>query len=294
MRDAQKPSSLDLTKLLNRLKDGRFVIPDFQRDFEWEPWDIAQLVRSIFLDYYIGSLLLWKGKSEKFDALACEAIYGYTGNGETPEHIVLDGQQRLTAMYYAFVAPDVPAPNRTNRFLYFIRVDQFVAGDYDAAFEYDWSRKARKLADSRQLQYDAHRFPLAVIGTGGWELGNWVQGYEAHWRAKAEVAEQEGDADTAAAARQTAADAKTFGEHLRGITEEYQIAYIELERLRARYEGAVEPPPRAKEANPRTRARTVRSRRSRRAGAFAAGHQMRRWTRLAGCCAGCSKSANRG
>jgi uncharacterized protein with ParB-like and HNH nuclease domain len=41
MRDAQKPSSLDLTKLLNRLKDGRFVIPDFQRDFEWEPWDIA-------------------------------------------------------------------------------------------------------------------------------------------------------------------------------------------------------------------------------------------------------------
>ena len=230
MRDAQKPSSLDLTKLLNRLKDGRFVIPDFQRDFEWEPWDIAQLVRSIFLDYYIGSLLLWKGKSENFDALACEAIYGYSGNGETPEHIVLDGQQRLTAMYYAFVAPDVPAPNRTNRFLYFIRVDQFVAGDYDAAFEYDWSRKARKLVESRQLQYDAHRFPLAVIGTGGWELGNWVQGYEAHWRAKAEAAEQEGDADTAAAARQSAADAKTFGEHLRGITEEYQIAYIELDR----------------------------------------------------------------
>jgi hypothetical protein len=230
MRDAQKPSSLDLTKLLNRLKDGRFVIPDFQRDFEWEPWDIAQLVRSIFLDYYIGSLLLWKGKSENFDALACEAIYGYIGNGETPEHIVLDGQQRLTAMYYAFVAPDVPAPNRTNRFLYFIRVDQFVAGDYDAAFEYDWSRKARKLVESRQLQYEAHRFPLAVIGTGGWELGNWVQGYEAHWHDKAEAAEQDGDADTAAAARQSAADARTFGEHLRGITEEYQIAYIELDR----------------------------------------------------------------
>jgi hypothetical protein len=73
------------------------VIPDFQRDFEWKPWDIAELMRSIFLDYYIGSLLLWKGKSENFDALACEPVYGYNGNGSSPEHIVLDGQQRLTA-----------------------------------------------------------------------------------------------------------------------------------------------------------------------------------------------------
>ena len=81
------------------------MIPDFQREFEWKPWDIRDLMRSIFLDYYIGSLLLWKGKKENFDALACEKIYGYHGNGNA-EHIVLDGQQRLTAIYYAFVAPD--------------------------------------------------------------------------------------------------------------------------------------------------------------------------------------------
>ena len=38
------------------------MIPDFQRGFEWEPWDIKELMSSIFRDYYIGSLLLWKGK----------------------------------------------------------------------------------------------------------------------------------------------------------------------------------------------------------------------------------------
>ena len=105
MRDAQKPDHISLNTLIGRLKEGRFVIPDFQREFEWRPWDIKELVLSIFLDYYIGSLLLWKGKRENFDALSCEILYGFNnttgqhpwncGHGD-PEHIVLDGQQRLT------------------------------------------------------------------------------------------------------------------------------------------------------------------------------------------------------
>ena len=77
MKDAQKPDHISLNTLLNWLRDGRFVIPDFQREFEWRPWDIRDLMRSIFLDYYIGSLLLWKGKKENFQALSCEIIYGY-------------------------------------------------------------------------------------------------------------------------------------------------------------------------------------------------------------------------
>src|SRR4051794_20051674 len=120
MKDAQKPDHVSLSTLIGRLKEGRFVIPDFQRDFEWTPQDVRDLMRSIFLDYYIGSLLLWKGTSENFAALACEPVYGRPNDGGRPEHIVLDGQQRLTAMYYAFVAPEVPSPNRANRYLYFI------------------------------------------------------------------------------------------------------------------------------------------------------------------------------
>src|SRR5258707_10038075 len=108
MKDAQKPDHVSLMVLVNRLREGRFVIPDFQREFEWKPWDIRDLMRSIFLDYYIGSLLVWKGTVENFDALACEPIYGYNGQAGSPEYIVLDGQQRLTAMYYTFAAPDAP------------------------------------------------------------------------------------------------------------------------------------------------------------------------------------------
>src|SRR5665811_2325489 len=89
MRDAQKPDHISLNTLIGRLKEGRYVIPDFQREFEWRPWDIRDLMRSIFLDYYIGSLLLWKGSKNNFDALSCESIYGYEGTGNR-EYIVLD------------------------------------------------------------------------------------------------------------------------------------------------------------------------------------------------------------
>ena len=192
MKDAQKPDHISLTTLIGRLREGRFVIPDFQREFEWKPWDIRELARSIFLDYYIGSLLLWKGKKENFDALGCEPIYGHLGSSD-PVHIVLDGQQRLTAMYYVFHAPDEALPNRSNRFLYFIRVDRFMEEAYDEAFEYDWTRRGLKLLADPDAQYENHMFPLSVVGKGGWELPNWVQGYEKYWRDKETTAKNAGD-----------------------------------------------------------------------------------------------------
>ena len=86
MKDAQKPDHVSLTTLIGHLREGRFVIPDFQREFEWKPWDVRDLMRSIFLDYYIGTLLLWKGKDENFAALSCEPVYGYKGSKKPRVH----------------------------------------------------------------------------------------------------------------------------------------------------------------------------------------------------------------
>ncbi len=229
MKDAQKPDHVSLMILVNRLREGRFVIPDFQREFEWKPWDISELMRSIFLDYFIGSLLLWKGKKDNFESLACEAIYGFQGEG-TPEHIVLDGQQRLTAMYYAFMAPNVPAPSRANRFLYFIRVDRFMAEAYDEAFEYDWTRTGQKTLETDKEQYERHKFPLAIVGRGDRAIVKWSQGYEAHWKSQETLALEAGDPPGASVARQHAENALRFDEHLEGITQQFQISYIELDQ----------------------------------------------------------------
>jgi hypothetical protein len=227
MKNAQKPDHVSLGTLIGNLKQGRFVIPDFQRDFEWSPQDIRDLMRSIFLDYYIGSLLLWKGKPETFNALACEQVYGYEESNSNPEHIVLDGQQRLTAIYYALVAPNKRAPNRSNRCLYFVNVRHFIDGAYDDAFFYDWRKGGLALSKDQVTQFRTHTFPLSVVGSGGWDLANWVQGYETYWQ---ERALQVGDDPEAAIEIEGFADdAREFGILLKDLTEQYQIAYVELD-----------------------------------------------------------------
>lgn len=230
MKNAQKPDHTSLSTLLGWLREGRYVVPDFQREFEWEPWDIRDLVRSIFLDYFIGSLLLWEGKKENFQALSCESIYGYSGSSR-PQLIVLDGQQRLTAMHYAFVAPDIKLPNRANRALYSVKIDRFMAQEYDQAFNYNWSsRWLTAFLENREAQYAEHTFPCSVIGAGGWDLPNWLQGYQQYWADQASNAEATGDEHAAAGAHHHAENAKEFGRHVADLTQQYQISYIELDQ----------------------------------------------------------------
>ncbi len=230
MRDAPKPNLFTLNNLISRLKEGRFVIPDFQRDFEWKPSDITYLIRSIFLDYYVGSLLLWKGKEENFEALACQPIYGHGENG-SPEHIVLDGQQRLTALYYACVSPDIPLPNRANRAIYYINVDHYMREEYDTSFDFDWdNRHSKKITENSDAQYHQHIFPLSVIGKGGFAMSNWAQGYVNYWRAKTEETKDADETKRSAKHSAYALNAEKFSETLESLTQQYQISYIELDR----------------------------------------------------------------
>ena len=230
MKDAQKPDHVSLSTLIGRLKDGRFMVPDFQREFEWKPWDIRDLMRSIFLDYYVGSLLLWKGKKENFEALSCEPIYGFGGSG-SPEYIVLDGQQRLTALYYAFVAPDMPLPNRANRAVYYLRIDRFMAEEYDQAFHYDWlSKRIEKVMSDREEQFASHLFPLSVIGEGGRRLYKWFEGYESYWKNRAKEAAAAGDCEDAVSATKHAENAEAFAEYAAELIEQYQVSFIELDK----------------------------------------------------------------
>ncbi len=227
MKHAQKPDHVSLATLINRLREGRYVIPDFQREFEWDPKDIRELMRSIFLDYHIGSLLLWKGKPDNFEALACEPVYGAKVTG-AETHIVLDGQQRLTAMYYAFLTPEVPAPGRKNRFLFWVRLNEFMNEAYDKAFEYTWAPWGENLLDNETAQFESHMFSLAVVGRRRSPTWQWVYAYERHWRDKANEARRLGHDDTEA--NQHANHAVAFGDLLNGIRHDYQVVYIELDQ----------------------------------------------------------------
>ncbi len=215
--------------LIINLKKGQYLVPDFQREFEWRPSDIRQLMRSIFSDYYIGNFLFWKGKRQNYEALSCESIFGYVGE-PNPNFIVLDGQQRLTAIFYAFTAPDMPLPQRSNRYYFYIRIDRFIAEEYDEAFTYEWNKSANQvLQSSREEQYKRHIFPLSVVGESLFSVPNWLQGYEKYWAESAEECARHGDEVPAQIAREHATNAKQFADCISELVLQYKVSYIALD-----------------------------------------------------------------
>jgi hypothetical protein len=181
MKHIEKAESKHLDKILADIREGKYVIPDFQREFEWNPWDVNGLIASIFMDYYIGTLLLWKASDENVKVLSCEGIKGYKGKLK-PEHIVLDGQQRLTAMYFAFFNPNEPYPKRKSRCFFFMDIVALVDENYEDAFYYEWETKYYKeFLETPEMQFEQNTLPLGIIGKGTWEIMDWIKDYKSYW-----------------------------------------------------------------------------------------------------------------
>lgn len=226
MKNVEKADRVHLGSLIDSLKKGHYVIPDFQRDFEWEPWDVRELVRSIFMDYYIGTLLLWRGNKENFQTLSCEPIYGFKG-GLDPQHIVLDGQQRLTAIHYAFFAPDIPFPKRSKGVIFLIDIRALLEEDYENFIRYEFlTNKNKKLLKNKQAQFESHTFPLGEMKGGSWGTSDWIKEYRDYWRDKAEDTEDE---HLKTRYSDFADGARVFRDIIEELLNDFYISYIELD-----------------------------------------------------------------
>ena len=84
------------------------MLPHFQRYFDWNKNNVRDFWESIFNDYYVGSFLLWD--TDRTPELGIQPILGVAKNEEEirPDSIILDGQQRITSLYYAIKAPKFP------------------------------------------------------------------------------------------------------------------------------------------------------------------------------------------
>ncbi len=89
-----------LKDLLAEIHNRTTVLPDFQRDFVWEPGATQELIVSIANNYPAGSILRVRDAKRVFAAREFEGAPALDGAKHT--FLVLDGQQRLTSLYQAF------------------------------------------------------------------------------------------------------------------------------------------------------------------------------------------------
>jgi hypothetical protein len=95
------PSSEKLRFLLDSIHNREVALPDFQRDFVWDPSATEELIESICENFPAGSLLRIKNSADFYFAPR-EFAGAPPLNGHAPSYLILDGQQRLTSLYQAF------------------------------------------------------------------------------------------------------------------------------------------------------------------------------------------------
>jgi hypothetical protein len=95
------PTLEPLKFLLEMIHNRAMALPDFQRDFVWDPYATDELIESIISNYPAGTLLRIKnGQQLLFQPREIEGAPEL--NGTKPAYLILDGQQRLTSLYQAF------------------------------------------------------------------------------------------------------------------------------------------------------------------------------------------------
>lgn len=98
--------------LLSDVKNGRIGLPDLQRPFVWKDNKVRELLDSMMKGYPIGYIMLWASPDDYENT-------GYIGKNDKmykrPDDLVIDGQQRLTALLAAMYGVTIKDKNYKER-----------------------------------------------------------------------------------------------------------------------------------------------------------------------------------
>lgn len=83
--------------LLTWIKSGEIAIPEIQRPFVWEATKVRNLLDSLYCGFPVGYLIAWRNPSVKLK----------DGSKSAGKRILIDGQQRVTALMASLLASQV-------------------------------------------------------------------------------------------------------------------------------------------------------------------------------------------
>lgn len=171
--------ALSLRGLLESVKNGEIVLPDFQRSFIWEPEDVRELISSVIGNYFIGSMLMMNCSRDEspFALRLIEGVEEINPNVKIQSlvKILLDGQQRTTALFYALHELNIPLKGRKSPHRFFINLEKALNEEWDEAVEIVSIGDKKRY---KKLSSDTNLFiPLSLFKDIG-ELGKRYRDHE--------------------------------------------------------------------------------------------------------------------
>ncbi|HYQ61372.1 MAG TPA: DUF262 domain-containing protein, partial [Desulfatiglandales bacterium] len=83
--------------LLTWVKSGEIAIPEIQRPFVWDATKVRNLLDSLYQGYPVGYLIAWRNPTVRLK----------DGTSSAGKRILIDGQQRVTALMAALLGREV-------------------------------------------------------------------------------------------------------------------------------------------------------------------------------------------
>jgi len=91
--------------ILTWIQSGEIAIPEIQRPFVWDATKVRDFVDSLYQGYPVGYLIVWKNPNVKLK----------DGSISQGKRILIDGQQRITALMTALLSKEIVDKNYRKR-----------------------------------------------------------------------------------------------------------------------------------------------------------------------------------
>lgn len=167
--EAPRANPEKLLTILHDSYEGKVVLPEFQRNFLWSRESIQELLVSILQGYFVGTLLLLDTQSSNplFPFRNIEGLDFVNPNASSNSHstirLALDGQQRITSLFYALYEPNIPLRNTSQPHKFFLRLDLALDGDpEDAVIGLPVGAK-RRINEMNQFVKEYKAIPFSLL-----------------------------------------------------------------------------------------------------------------------------------
>ena len=184
-----------LREILKKIKQGAIQLPIFQRGWIWPDDHVQKIIASVSQSFPIGAILMLENGGPV--RLATRPIEGTESEIDKvkPETLILDGQQRLTALFQSLTSDQAvytldTKENKTNRW-YYLDMNACVTAGTDrveSVISVPENRTVRKFQEKVQLdlsssekEYAADMFPVNQI----FNANQWERGYLEYWKNQA-------------------------------------------------------------------------------------------------------------
>jgi hypothetical protein len=216
-------TKLNLSDILAEVSSGKLQLPEFQRGWVWDDNHIRDLIASVAVGFPIGAIMLMEtGGDVRFKARPVE---GVGATEYEPEHLILDGQQRLTSMFQSMRSGKVVRTRDERRRelerWYYLSIDDVLdpAKDMidavrsipgDKVIRTDFGRIVARDYTTPEHEYESKLFPL----TRAFEPNRWRKKFLKHHGHSPEVIEKWDE----------------FEEHILDGLKTYQLPVITLKK----------------------------------------------------------------